>query len=461
MRRLGNANSPPQVKSSSTLLARANLVLGISAAAIALTSIVAMAVFVILPIENRSADDEAGLIVLAAKTWVELDVERRPAFEIEMLENHDLIVSAESRDLPFVEEGNRYYDLLRSKLSERLDGPVPLMASDELLWANVPMGGYVMQVGISPQRQDIEPVYVGLVIVLFGAVIVSVTSGFVVRRVTQPLSRAARAVEAFRGAGGFQPLPEEGPEELVTLAASFNAMARNISELLSNRTTLLAGISHDLRTPLTRMRFALEMLPDTVDRGLIERFERNLTAMEELISDALRFSRGAGETPSRVDFRDYLAAVAANIDEDLEVEWRDEPPPSMNIAAGAFQRVVANLVRNAQQHGGGARMAVDCGTGLVLHVIDDGPGIPAQDREKVFQPFYRLEGSRSRATGGSGLGLAIVAQLCQAHGWRVSLGTGPTGGTDAQVVVPLSGTLEPDADGNKMTPSDAAGEIKP
>ena len=427
-----------RTKSPSSLLARANLVLGISASAIAFTSIVALALFVILPIEDRSADDEAGLIVLAAKTWLELDAARRPAFEIEMLQNHDLIVSAEARDLPYVEEGNRYYDLLASKLNERLDDPVRLMESDELIWANVPMGGYLMQVGLSPQRQDVQPLYVGFVIVLFGAIIVSVTSGFIVRRVTQPLSRAAHAVEAFRGAGGFQPLPEEGPEELVTLAASFNAMARNVSELLVNRTTLLAGISHDLRTPLTRMRFALEMLPDTVDRDLVERFERNLTAMEELIADALRFSRGAGEEPADVDFRGYLETVAADIDEDLAVVWRHEPPPCVQLATGAFRRVVANLVKNARQHGGGAELAVECDGDLVVHVIDDGPGIPPGDREKVFQPFYRLEGSRSRATGGSGLGLAIVAQLCQAHGWQVRLANSSTGGTDAQVVVPLA-----------------------
>ena len=423
---------------TSSLLARANLVLGISASAIAFTSIVALAVFVILPIENRSADDEAGLIVLAAKIWLELDAARRPAFEIEMLQNHDLIVSAQTRDLPYVEEGNRYYDLLASKLNERLDDPVRLMESDELIWANVPMGGHVMQVGLSPQRQDVQPLYVGFVIVLFGAIIVSVTSGFIVRRVTQPLSRAAHAVEAFRGAGGFQPLPEEGPEELVTLAASFNAMARDVSELLVNRTTLLAGISHDLRTPLTRMRFALEMLPDTVDQDLAERFERNLKAMEELIADALRFSRGAGEEPTNVDFRRYLETVAADIDEDLAVAWRDKPPPFVQLATGAFRRVVANLVKNARQHGGGAKLAVDCDEDLVVHVIDDGPGIPAGDREKVFQPFYRLESSRSRATGGSGLGLAIVAQLCQAHGWHVHLADSTTGGTDAQVVVPLA-----------------------
>ena len=434
--------------------------LGISAAAIALTSIVALAVFVILPIEDRSADDEAGLIVLSAKTWVELDAARRPAFEIEMLQNHDLIVSAENRRLPYVEEGNRYYDLLASKLSERLDERVRLMESDDLLWANVPMGGYVMQVGISPQRQDIEPVYVGFVIVLFGAVIVPITSGLIVHRVAQPLTRAALAVEAFRGTEGFQPLPEEGPEELVTLAASFNAMAKNVTELLSNRTTLLAGISHDLRTPLTRMRFALEMLPASVDAKLVERFERNLAAMEELIADALRFSRGAGEAPSQVDFRVYLEAVVRDVDEDLDIEWRKTPPELVEIATGAFQRVVANLIRNARQHASGARLAVDYDGDLVFQVIDDGPGIPPQDRGKVFQPFYRLERSRSRATGGSGLGLAIVAQLCEAHGWRIRLGSSDSGGTVAEVTVPLAGSADTAEKSNKLTRSRPPREIK-
>ena len=425
------------VKRPATLLARTNLVLGVSATALALTSIIALAVFVILPIEERSADDEAGLIVLSAKTWVELDAARRPAFEIELLENHDLIISAEPRDLPRVDEGNRYYELIESKLSERLDGPIRLMESDDLLWADVPMGNYVMQIGFSSQRRDVQPVYVGVVIILMGAIIVAATSGIIVRRVAGPLSRTAQAVEAFRGAGGFQALPEEGPEELVTLAASFNAMARDVSELLTNRTTLLAGISHDLRTPLTRMRFAVELLPDEVDPQVVERFERNLTAMEELISDALRFSRGAGEEPHQVDFREYLESVVANIDEELRVDWRVSPPGSVRIATGAFQRVVGNLVRNAQQHGGGAEVAVVCGDDLAVHVIDDGPGIPEAERDNVFQPFYRLDTSRSRATGGSGLGLAIVSQLCQAHGWTVTLGSGADGGTDACVVVPL------------------------
>ena len=126
------------------------------------------------------------------------------------------------------------------------------------------------------------------------------------------------------------------------------------------------------------MRFALEMLPPNVDGRLVERFERNLAAMEELIADALRFSRGAGEAPSQVDFRVYLEAVLRDVDEHLDIDWRNTPPQLVEIATGAFQRVVANLIRNARQHGTGARLAVDYDGDLVFQVIDDGPGIPPE-----------------------------------------------------------------------------------
>ena len=421
----------------STLLARTNIVLGLSAAGIAATSIVALAMFVIRPIQDRSADDEAGLMVLSAKTWVELAPQARLYFALEMLEEHDLTILAEPRPLPTVGTGNAYYELLASKLSERLGEPVELMESDDLVWANLPVGGVVLQVGISPDRQAAEPLYVIISVVLIGAAIVFGASAHIVRRVAGPLSEAARAVESFRGAAPSAPLPEEGPAELVTLARSFNAMAGDVSELLSNRTTLLAGISHDLRTPLTRMRFALEMLPDDVDAALVERFERNLTAMDELISNALRFARGAGESEHPVDFEECLESVVAGIDEALKVEWQDRPSSEISLAPEAFKRVVTNLVVNARQHGGGARIAVENGgEHLVVHVQDQGPGIPVAEREKVFLPFYRLDGARREATGGSGLGLAIVRQLCDAHGWEVTLATAAGGGTDAQIAIP-------------------------
>ena len=123
------------------------------------------------------------------------------------------------------------------------------------------MGGHDLQIGFSPGRRDIQPLYVGIIIFGLGAAIVFITSLIIVQRITRPLVQAAERVESFRGGENFETLPEQGPRELVSLARNFNTMAREISALLSNRTTLLAGISHDLRTPLTRMRLALELLP--------------------------------------------------------------------------------------------------------------------------------------------------------------------------------------------------------
>ena len=419
-----------------SLLARTNVVLGWSAVAIAVTAITAMDNFVIAPMTERSADDEAGLLVLSAQTWVELPdyTDARPAFEFEMMRMHDLIISSDIRDLPAADPDNDYYALLRSKLTQRLGAPVRLLEGDDLLWAEMRLPAGDLQVGFSPQR-DVQPLYVALIIGVMGAVIVIGTSYFIVRRIARPLEETATAVEAFRGAEGFARLPEKGPRELVTLAVSFNRMAREISELLSNRTTLLAGISHDLRTPLARMRLALELLPDSVDPQLVRRMENNLQRMDELIGDTLRFARGAGETPEEVSLKPFIESL---LDGDIPVEWRGDESLRVSLATGAFERVLANLVANAQQHAKGARVVVVAGSGVAIHVIDDGPGIPREDRERVFQPFFRLDSSRSQDTGGSGLGLAITLQLCQAHGWRVSLNDAPGGGTDACVSFPAS-----------------------
>lgn len=424
---------PARMNWPSSLLARTNVVLAVGAAAIAVTVMAALFVFVIVPISDRSADDQAGLVVLAAKTWVELSPEARPYFEIELVENHDLIITSNARELPFVADGDGYHDILESKLAARVGETVRLMESDGLLWANVPMGGRVMQLGFSSQRRDVQPLFVGLVIVVMGALIVFVASALIVRRVAGPLDATARAVESFRGAEAFKPLPEDGPSELVTLASNFNAMARDVSALLSNRTTLLAGISHDLRTPLARMRLALELLPEDVDARLVERFERNLAAMDELIGDALRFARGAGEAVRTVDFVPYINAVAAGVDEPLDVRWEGDVPGEVQIAPGAMERVLANLIDNARRHGGGARVTVSAGEDVCVHVTDDGPGIPPGERERVFEPFYRLDAARRSTTGGSGLGLAIVKQLCDAHGWRIGIDAAAGGGADVHV----------------------------
>jgi two-component system osmolarity sensor histidine kinase EnvZ len=422
-----------------SLLTRTTLVLAISAIAIASTAILALNAFVIQPIAERSADDEAALLVLSAQTWVELPPGSRPYFELELAQNHDLIISSQARDLAPANLSMPFLDLLQAKLSERLGIAVHLMQGDDLIWANVPMGGYTMQIGLSPSRKDIQPLNVGLVIVIMGAAIVFGTSLLIVQRIARPLVRAAQLAETFRGGERFIPLPESGPSELVTLARSFNTMATEISALLSNRTTLLAGISHDLRTPLARMRLALELLPPDVDPKLIERFERNLTVMDELIGDALRFARGTGEAPQRVELRGYLGDIIGGIDEQVVLQWRGPETAQRMVAVGSLRRVLQNLLANARQHGAGLpELVVEADTSsdaVEIHVIDRGPGIPKDSRSAVFQPFFRLDRSRSQSTGGSGLGLAIVQQLCQAHGWLIEIRERQGGGTDAVLTI--------------------------
>jgi two-component system, OmpR family, osmolarity sensor histidine kinase EnvZ len=421
---------PIDGRNSLSLLARTNLILAVSALAIAVIAVVALNVFVIEPIAEQSADDEAALLVLSAQTWVELPPEARPYFELELAQSHDLIISGEPLALAEADFTRPYLSLLQEKLTERLDAPVPLLEGDGLLWAEVPMGGFEIQIGFSPARRDIQPLYVGIVIVVLGALVVFLTSLFIVQRITRPLVLAAERVEAFRGGENFEPLPEQGPRELVSLARNFNTMAREISALLSNRTTLLAGISHDLRTPLTRMRLALALLPEDVDPKLVARFERNLEAMDGLIGDALRFARGAQERPEEVELLPFVRQVLAGFEQPIPLTAHAADGLKVAIAPGALQRVLANIVGNGLQHAEAVRVHVD---GRRIHVIDAGPGIPVEAREAVFQPFYRLDRSRNVNTGGSGLGLAIVRQLCQAQGWRVSIQDGPEGGTDVVV----------------------------
>ena len=430
----------------SSLLARTTATLAVSALAIVLIAYVALDYFVIQPITARSADDEAALVVLSAQTWVELPPDARPYFELELAQSHDLIITAGPLDLEPGEVDSAYFELVREKLSERLGAPTQLRVGTDLVWAEVPMGGYRIQVGFESNRRDIEPLYVGIVIVVLGAAVVFFTSLAIVRRIARPLVQVAERAESFRGAENFDPLPEQGPRELVSLARSFNTMAREVASLLSNRTTLLAGISHDLRTPLARMRLALALLPEGVDPSLIERFERNLEAMDELIGDTLRFARGAGEASEPVAIGAFVKDIVSGLDEYIPIRCGVPEGLKVDLAPGAFKRVMHNLIDNAQLHADAVRVHVDRvasdtnGTDtVVVHVLDSGPGIPEGFREQIFQPFFRLDASRSRTTGGSGLGLAIVHQLCQAHGWRICAGENDDGGADLAVTIPLAG----------------------
>jgi two-component system osmolarity sensor histidine kinase EnvZ len=400
--------------------------------------------FVVLPLAKRSANDLAGLMVLSAQTWAELPPQTRPAFEQELLASHALALRAELPGPGRDEWHPPYFYLLEEALAQRT-GLQQHLSSEHLdtgawYWAAVPTGSGPLVVGLSASRIDSQPVTAMAMALLAGLLFAMAVAIWLARRLTQPLAQL-EAASALIGQGGCPALlPEAGPRELVSLSRRFNAMAQQVRDLLTARTTLLAGVSHDLRTPLARMRLALEMLKDAPNPALIARMERDIEQMNRLIGNVLDLARGLQhEHPVSTDMSVFLNQIAADFSTPASPVSVTCPPDTWLAAQTALQRAIGNLLQNAQRYAPGLPVELvanfedeHCRVG----VLDHGPGIPAEQMAAVFQPFHRLDASRSPATGGSGLGLAIVRELARANGWQVVLKANPGGGLQAWLELP-------------------------
>jgi two-component system, OmpR family, osmolarity sensor histidine kinase EnvZ len=387
----------------------------------------------IVPVAERSADDLAGLIVLSAQTWVELPPETRAAFEQELARRHGLRLTTVNVGATADAPQFAFRTEIEAALSRRVGDSVVLRGVPDkaAAWLDIPVGGHDLRVGFFPGRYAVKPPLAALAVVAVGTFLSLLTALFLVRRITVPLARAARAAGQV-GAGELpEPLPETGPAELAELARRFNTMATEVRNLLDNRTTLLAGISHDLRTPMTRLQLNLEMLRDQPNQARIDRSLCDLAEMNTLISGYLELARTTRAEPTT---RFDLAALLNEIAADAGLAWSGAAPCEVEAGRLAVRQIVSNLIENAQRYGGAApvELALKCDDSLVrVSVRDTGTGIPEDQLEKVFRPFYRLEASRSLATGGTGLGLAIVRQLAETNGWKVRLANRPTGGIEA------------------------------
>lgn len=391
----------------------------------------------IVPVAERSADDLAGLVVLSAQTWVELPPETRAAFERELARRHGLRLT--TIDVGATEDAPEFAfrAQIEEALGRRLEEAIVLhgVPGSAAAWLDIPVGGHELRAGFFPDRYAVKPPLAAIAVIALGAFLSLLTALFLVRRITVPLARAAAAARQV-GAGQLpEPLPESGPAELAELARRFNTMATEVRDLLENRTTLLAGVSHDLRTPMTRLQLNLELLRDTPNPDRIDRALGDLAEMNGLISGYLELAHTTRPEPTRrVDLAVLLDAVAG------EHGVTRSGAARCDVDAGplALRQIVVNLVQNAQRYGANTpvELALACEENVArVFVRDAGPGIPDDQLEKVFRPFYRLEGSRSQATGGTGLGLAIVRQLAEIHGWKVTLRNRPEGGLEAQLEI--------------------------
>jgi len=263
---------------------------------------------------------------------------------------------------------------------------------------------------------------------------------FAVRLVTRPLSVLAGAAEELGRNIERPPLPETGTVELVRASRALNTMQDRLKRYVETRLKALGAMSHDLKTPITRMRLRAEMLEDA---QLRTRFTRDLDAMQEMVGSTLDYMRGLSDSGEEVSAID-LNALISSLKQDAEeaghtVTFAGESPGPVMGRAQALKRCLQNLLDNALAYGQRADITVrDEGRTVNVAIADHGPGIPESDIERVFDPFYRVEGSRNRNSGGSGLGLSIARNIAQAHGGAVRLRNLPQGGLEATLVLPWS-----------------------
>lgn len=403
--------------------------------------------FIEIPMAKRSADDFASIIVSAANTMKTLPEDMQAPYRDQLLRDHGLIVADQQPALDEKTFGLPYYIFFREALSRRLGRDVTIVESTTgpVIWVDVPVGdGRLVRMGFDRDRIGTSPYTVLVLAGIAGALLTWLVAVLEVRRVRRPLQQLSIAVDQVgRGQNPHQ-LREDGPEEIATLARAFNKMAADLQELSENRTVIVAGISHDLRTPLTRLGIAIEMLEGSSDPELVTGIRRDVDVMNDLISQFLDFSRGLDDTrPAEVDLRDLMADKAADLGrKNVEVRVSGcEGPCLYYTDCFALERLLDNLLENAARHGRGESIEIDlrCDErAVVISIKDRGPGIPPDQLEAVFRPFVRLDKARGGKSGGSGLGLAIARQLAIRHGWTIKLLPREGGGTVARVGLPIA-----------------------
>jgi signal transduction histidine kinase len=340
------------------------------------------------------------------------------------------------------EPNNPKFKLFRSTLNELLSNQPPTRISiNETLPYTLLLHVYLADGSTLILKTDLSyDDEQGSSVLLHLAIILSIIAGFsfvAVRWVTRPLQQLASAAEDLGHDIYRPPLLEEGPIEVSRAAHAFNTMQARLIRHIQDRTQLLAAISHDLKTPITRLRLRTELLDDS---DLRTRFQKDLDEMESMVMATLDFMRGVDqqETFQPVDMMALLESIQADAQEmKSEVAIHGTVLLPFLGKPTALKRCISNLIDNALKYGHSATLFVeDSNERCIIRIQDQGPGIPNEQMENVFIPYNRLEISRNRDTGGTGLGLSIAQDIAHAHGGDISLNNTLTGGLEAVLVLP-------------------------
>ena len=333
---------------------------------------------------------------------------------------------------------NALEQTLHQTIAQQLDRPFSLQWRPDVdaYWIYVELDGGVLQV-IAPMNRLTSATSQIFFAWMVGASVLFLAIAIVfLRNQVRPIRRLAHAAERFgkgQDADDFHP---SGAAEVRQAAAAFIRMRDRIRRQIRQRTEMLAGVSHDLRTPLTRMKLALELMPPGAE---VTELAADVEEMRRMVDGYLDFARGAdGEAASPVDVGEMLSAIAAEARrQGAEVALATDGDLVAELRPQALKRCLKNLVENSVRYAHRIEVKARRAAGAILITIDDdGPGIPPAAREEVFRPFFRLEGTQGRSAGGVGLGLAIARDAARSHGGDVLLDDAPGGGLRALVRLP-------------------------
>ncbi len=334
--------------------------------------------------------------------------------------------------------GSGAEEQLRIAVNNRLgaDSQTQTLDNSSDFLVQVPVGGGVLSAMVSRKRLTTPTTYIFILWMIGSSLVLLVVAAIFLRNQVKSLRRLAIAAEGFGKGRPVAFSKVEGALEVRQAAVAFIQMRDRIQRQIRQRTEMLAGVSHDLRTPLTRMKLELELLGDN---PIVAELKSDVIEMERLVQLYLDFARGEGtETPVETDIAPLIADLAATLRRQGTELSIDQPAELVvPIRPNALRRCLGNLIANSARYGTHVWLtsrAVEDGVDIL--VDDDGPGIPANERDHVFQPFIRLDSSRNPSTGGVGLGLTIARDVARSHGGDVRLETSPRGGLRARVHLP-------------------------
>ena len=402
--------------------------------------------FILSPMAYRAADDLGGLMHIISKSWAALPADKKKEFQSHLREQHDLFITDEKLSVSEISITYPFIPRLESALLHHTGQQIKIKQDTthkNCFWVIIPLTKQQVKIGFFHDRLGPHPAKAIMGIIIAACLLIFITTILLVRRITRPITTLSNAVSKL-GSGNLNTrIEEKGSKELVILAHNFNKMASEINQLISNRNILFGGISHDLRTPITRMQIALELIEDTKNKTLISSMRNDLLEMEGLIKQALELIKGMDKHHAiSIEIDAFVTDLVSDYRRQNKIiNWTNNQCGECKIEVNALRRVLSNLLDNAFRYSEEKSVNLSCSKDngqLLIKLVDQGPGIPFHELKNVFQPFYRLDSSRNKKTGGSGLGLAIVQQLCEIHNWEIRLIPHKNSGLEAQLKIKQS-----------------------